>query len=269
MVKIGVAGILGKMGQTILRCALTTDNVTVISVTEHPQNPKIGARVKEVLGVECDAKILRSFYEGEKPDVIIDFTTPSATLENLRYCLDVKTPIVIGTTGFNKNEKASIFEASRKIPIVFSPNMSLGVNILFELVEKVAEVLGDDYDIEIVEVHHRFKKDSPSGTAMKLAEIVAKATNRSLEDSLVTGRKGIVGERNRREIGVFAVRAGDVVGEHTVIFGGLGERLELTHRAYSRETFARGAIKAAKWIIDKEPGLYSMFDVLGIQKNKR
>lgn len=264
MVRVGIAGVLGKMGRTILNCALSTEDILVVNVTEHPENPKTGHTLREVLGIDSDIRINRSFYDGEKPDVIIDFTTCKSTLENLNYASNTKTPIVIGTTGFNEEEKAKIIEASKEIPIVFSPNMSLGVNLLFKLVETVAKILGDEYDIEIIEIHHRFKKDSPSGTAIRLAEIIAQALGRNTKECVRTGREGLVGERSREEIGVLAVRAGDVVGEHTVIFGGLGERIELAHKAHSRETFARGAIRAAKWLVGKGPGLYSMFDVLGL-----
>jgi len=196
---------------------------------------------------------------------VIDFTIPDATLEHVRVAAEGKKPIVIGTTGLNSAQIGDIEKFSAVIPVVLAPNMSLGVNVLFKLVGEVSKTLGGDYDIEIVEMHHRFKVDAPSGTALKLAELAAKGLGVKLEEAGVFGRKGLIGERKPKEIGVMTLRGGDVVGEHTVIFAGLGERIELTHRASSRDTFARGALRAAKWVVDKLPGLYSMQDVLGLK----
>jgi len=198
-------------------------------------------------------------------DVVIDFTAPEATLSNLEICKENKKAIVIGTTGFNTEQKNKIAKASNLIPIVFSPNMSVGVNLLFNLVKRTAEVFGDEYDIEITEAHHKFKKDAPSGTALKIAEIIANTLGRDLEKNAVYGRKGIVGERRRGEIGIHSIRAGDIVGDHTILFSTPGERIEITHRAHTRETFARGAVKAAKFVTSKKNGLFDMADVLGIK----
>jgi len=260
MVKLAVAGGKGRMGSLIARLALEDKDFKLVGLTEKPDSKEIGKEFTEGVKFYPSIKEME-----EKPQVVIDFTTPQGTLSLLKEALELKIPLVIGTTGFRKEELKEIEEASREIPIVFSPNMSLGVNLLFKLVNEVSKALKDKgYDVEIFEIHHRFKKDAPSGTAVKLAQIVAENFGKKLEEVGVFGRKGITGERSSEEIGVLSARMGDVVGEHTVFFATLGERLELTHRATSRETFARGALTAAKWVADKEPGLYNMFDVLGI-----
>ena len=258
MVKVAVSGAAGRMGKAILSVCASDADVEVVGALEAKGHEAVGSFIE---GIKVSDSIEDVLADAE---VLIDFTHPDATLEALDACVEKGVAMVIGTTGFSDGQKSRIEEASRKIPIVFSPNMSVGVNLLFKLVQQVASVLGDDYDVEIVEVHHRFKKDAPSGTALRLAEMAAEGLGRDLEECMVCGREGMVGERPSSQIGVFAVRAGDVVGEHTVIFGGLGERIELVHRAHSRETFARGAVRAAKWVVDKSPGLYSMWDVLGL-----
>jgi 4-hydroxy-tetrahydrodipicolinate reductase len=259
MVKVAVTGAAGKMGSLIAELVSKEPELKLVGLTERPDSELLG---KELFG----AKVYSSIEEiEEKPQVVIDFTVPEATLKLLEEAKKLGVALVIGTTGFSEEERRKIEEASASLPIVFSPNMSLGVNLLFKLVAEVTKALKDKgYDIEIFEIHHRFKKDAPSGTAMKLAEIIAESLGRELSEVAVYGRKGIVGERKPEEVGVLAARMGDVVGEHTVFFATLGERLELTHRATSRETFARGALVAAKWVASKKPGLYSMFDVLGI-----
>jgi len=260
VIKVAVAGAKGRMGSLIANLILKDSDFELVGVTEKPNSDAIG---KEF----CPGVKFSPSLKGisKKPQVLIDFTTLKATLYNLKEAEDLGVSMVIGTTGFSEGEVEEIRKASQKIPIVFSPNMSLGVNLLFKLVAEVAKALkGKDYDAEIFEIHHRFKKDAPSGTALRLAEIVAKEMGRNLSEVAVYGRKGQVGERKPEEIGILSSRMGDVVGEHTVYFATLGERLELTHRASSRETFARGALVAAKWVVGKEPGLYTMFDVLGI-----
>jgi 4-hydroxy-tetrahydrodipicolinate reductase len=197
-------------------------------------------------------------------DVIVDFSHPSATQAVGRACLDAGKPLVIGTTGHSAEERASIERASRSLPVVLSPNFSVGVNALFWLTREAARMLGEDFDLEIVETHHRLKKDAPSGTARKLTEILCEVRQLDYATNARHGREGLTGERPAREIGVHSIRAGDVVGDHTVTFGGPGERLELTHKASSRETFAAGALRAARWVMGKPPGLYSMEDVLGL-----
>jgi 4-hydroxy-tetrahydrodipicolinate reductase len=195
---------------------------------------------------------------------VIEFTAPAATLEHARIAARKNASIVIGTTGLDPKQREEIEKLARDGRILISANMSLGVNLLVSLMGKVAGILGDDYDVEIIEAHHRFKKDAPSGTALALAEPIAKALKRNLDAAGVSGRKGIVGERTKEEIALLSVRAGDIVGEHTVIFGGLGERIEFIHRAQNRETFARGALRAAVWLAKQKKGLYSMQDVLGL-----
>jgi len=196
--------------------------------------------------------------------VIVDFTNVEGSLNTLRAAAKRKVPMVIGTTGFNARQLAEIKKLSRRTPVVLAANTSLGVNLLVNILGKVAEKLGDEYDVEIIEAHHRFKKDAPSGTALAMGQAVAKGLNRDLAKVGIHGRKGMVGERGTKEIALLSVRAGDIVGEHTVIFGGIGERIELIHRAHSRDTFARGAIRAAQWLAKRKPGLYGMQDVLGL-----
>ncbi|RKQ60563.1 dihydrodipicolinate reductase [Thermovibrio guaymasensis] len=260
MVKLAVAGGAGRMGRLIGKLALEDKDFKLVGVLERPDSPFVG---KEF---EPGIKFYRSIKDmEEKPEIVIDFTAPEGTMALVREAREVGFGLVIGTTGLTKEQIEEIEKVSKEVPIVYSPNMSLGVNLLFKLVEEAARALKDKgYDVEIFEIHHRFKKDAPSGTAVRLAEIVAKELGLNLEESGVYGRKGMIGPRKDDEIGVLAARMGDVVGEHTVYFATLGERIELTHRATSRETFARGALIAAKWLKGKEPGLYNMFDVLEI-----
>lgn len=201
----------------------------------------------------------------EKADVIIDFTTREATMNLLLKCREAKKPIVIGTTGLSKEEELIISEASQEIPILFSPNYSIGVNVLFWLTQKATELLGLEYDAEVLEMHHRFKKDAPSGTARRLGEIIAETRNLNYETEAQHGRVGFFSERKPSEIGMHALRVGDAIGEHTVILGSLGERLELTYRASTRAAYASGALRGANWLHSKNPGLYSMQDVIGIK----
>ncbi len=257
MIKISIAGVCGRMGSRILALAEADESIELGGIFEaqgHPQGGKeILFREKKIrIDTNCDKAISES-------DVMIDFTSPAATLEHLRASLKYKKPVVIGTTGFNEEQINEIKSASLKIPIVFSPNMSIGVNLLFKITAEAAKTL-KDYDIEIVELHHNQKKDAPSGTAAKLASIISE----TLGKKIVYGREGLVGARKKEEMGVFAVRAGDIVGEHTVYLAGPGERVELTHRAHSRDCFARGALVAAKWLVKKDPRLYTMQEVLEI-----
>ncbi len=196
------------------------------------------------------------------PNVLIDFTSPDSTLDRLKTCTEKNIAMVIGTTGLNKDQMEQVNKASGKIACLISPNMSIGVNLLFRLVETVSKILGENSDIEIIEAHHRFKKDAPSGTALKIAEKICNATNQNMDEITIYGRKGIIGERPQKQICIHSVRSGDIVGEHTIVFGNMGERLEITHKAQTRDSFALGAIRAAKFVADKPPGLYSMDDVL-------
>ncbi|MDH3343478.1 MAG: 4-hydroxy-tetrahydrodipicolinate reductase, partial [Gammaproteobacteria bacterium] len=197
--------------------------------------------------------------------VLIDFSSPEATLDNLAFCIAHDKGIVIGTTGFSDEQKQHISEAAKHISVMFAPNMSVGVNLCFKLLDMAARVLGDDVDIEIIEAHHRHKVDAPSGTALRMGEVVADALGRNLEECAVYGREGISGERDRKTIGFETIRAGDIVGDHTVMFAAEGERVEITHKASSRMTFANGAVRAAIWLQDQEAGLYDMQDVLGLR----
>lgn len=268
MIKAIVTGVAGRMGKCISTTIQNQEGIALAGGTERNGSEFLGRDVGEVAGVGPVGKpvfsdLCQAFEAGEA-DVAIDFTTPEATLKNLKAVVKMGKGMVIGTTGMEKDQRAEIEEASRCIPIVFAPNMSVGINLMIRLIREAAIVLGDDFDIEIIEAHHRFKKDAPSGTAMKLAEVLAEAMGKDLEKDGVFARKGMIGERKRGEIGIQTLRAGDIVGDHTVLFGGMGERLEITHRASGRETFARGAVKAAIWLQGRSPGLYSMQHVLGL-----
>jgi 4-hydroxy-tetrahydrodipicolinate reductase len=238
----------------------------VSAATVLADDPALGADVATLVGapscgvmtVDDLARVMADF------DVLIDFTAPAASLANLALCVSHGKPMVIGTTGFDGDQKKIIHAAANHIPLVFTPNMSVGVNLCFKLLETAARVLGDDADIEIVEAHHRHKKDAPSGTALKMGEIIADTLGRDLGEVAVYGREGIGAERDSRTIGFATIRAGDIVGDHTVMFAAPGERVEITHKAGSRMTFARGAVRAAAWLAGKPPGLYTMVDVLGL-----
>jgi len=267
MVGIAVAGAAGRMGSRITALSREYEALKLVGAFERKGHKDIGRDIGLVVGSgEFGIKLSDSIEEAAKEaSVIIDFTMPETSIENLKYAVKAKKAIVIGTTGFSKEAISEIASLAKKTPCVMASNMSLGVNLLFKILADVARVLGDDYDIEIVEAHHRLKKDAPSGTALKMAEAIANALNRNLEQVAVYSRKGIIGERTKKEIGIQTLRAGDIVGEHTVLFGGLGERIEITHRASSRDTFARGALRAAIWLSDKPAGLYDMQDVLGLR----
>jgi len=243
MTRLLINGAKGRMGQALISCAAMDPELTVPSAID------AGDDFSSALAL-CDA--------------VIDFTHAPATVPVAESCAAAAKPLVIGTTGHSDEDRARILACSGKIPIVFAPNFSIGVNTLFWLTRKAAEILGPDFDLEVVEMHHRLKKDSPSGTARRLAEILAETRSLSYEKDVLHGREGMVGERTRTEIGMHAIRGGDVVGDHTVIFANIGERLELTHKASSRDTFAKGALRAAKWARTQPAGLYDMQDVLGL-----
>jgi len=244
MLRIIITGAKGRMGQMLVTCAA--------------RNPEL-----QVTGL-IDAGVELSLVIGQG-DVVIDFSAHDATAEFAAICAQHKKPMVIGTTGHTDADKAQIAKAAGQIPIVLASNYSTGVNTLFWLTRKAAEILGPDFDLEVVEMHHRLKKDAPSGTASTLAAILAQVRQQQLDKILKHGRKGIVGERTATEIGMHSLRGGDVVGDHTVVFATNGERLELTHKASSRETFANGALRAAQWVVKQKPGLYDMQDVLGLK----
>ncbi|MEW6162084.1 MAG: 4-hydroxy-tetrahydrodipicolinate reductase [Nitrospirota bacterium] len=267
MVRIAVAGAAGRMGSRITALSREYPELKLTGAFEKKGHDAVGKDIGLVIGIgEIGIKLQDSLEDIiDNVDVIIDFTTPSSTKENVRLSAKKGRAMVIGTTGFSRDEMKEIEASIKNIPCVMSSNMSAGVNLLLKVLQNTAKVLGDEYDIEIIEAHHRMKKDAPSGTAMKMAQLIADAINRNLDEVAVYTRKGLIGERTRKEIGIQTIRAGDIVGEHTVIFGGLGERIEITHKASSRDTFARGALKAAMWVYGKPAGLYDMQDVLGLK----
>lgn len=266
MTKVLVTGVSGRMGSTILRLALADPELAVTAALEAKGHPLIGKRIDSVIGnalTESDLQITDDLETViDDTDVVVDFTTPSASIDYFRITSAHGKAIVIGTTGLSQ-EAIIAMRCTSAAKAVISPNMSIGVNLLFDLVERAARALGPEYDAEIVEMHHRLKKDAPSGTAIRLRTAV-ESGRPDTSWSEVTGRQGVWGERRSEEIGVFAVRGGDIVGEHTVFFAGPGERVELTHRATSREIFARGALLAAKWLMEQKFGIYDMKDVLGL-----
>ena len=267
MVKIAVAGAMGRMGNRLAALAKEYESIILTGAFEKKGHSDIGKDIGLLAGIGETRILLEDSIEKavDRADVIIDFTHASSTLEHLRTASAKGKAMVIGTTGFTKEQVGEIGTLTKTIPCVMASNMSLGVNLLLKVLRDVARVLGDDYDIEIIEAHHRMKKDAPSGTAMKMAQVIADAVNRDLDEVAVYARKGMTGERTKKEIGIQTIRAGDIVGEHTVLFGGLGERIEITHKASSRDTFARGALRAAIWVSGKPAGLYDMQDVLGLK----
>lgn len=267
MVKVIIAGAAGRMGQRVAHMVERHPSLEYSGAFEAAGSPAIGKDAGLLaLGSE-NGVIIGEGLESviDQGDVIIDFTFHKAAMEFARIAAQHNTAFVTGTTGLTAENLAELKELAASFPCVQAPNMSICVNVLFKLVKKTAAILGDDYDIEIVEAHHNKKKDAPSGTALKLAEMAAEGVERNLDEVIVTERSGIIGERKPKEIGIQTIRAADIVGEHTVYFAAAGERIELSHRAHSRDHFARGAAMAAAWIVDKKPGVYSMFDVLGLE----
>ena len=263
---IAVHGAAGRMGRQLMAAIALRDDAYVVGAVDAPGQPAIGQEVNllapEVpVGVTVvdDVATLAANTES-----LIDFSLPSATLALIERLKGRELPLVIGTTGFDDEGLAALNEAASSRAIVFAPSYSIGVTLALSILGNAARALGDDYDVEIIEAHHRHKVDAPSGTALKLGEVVAEALGRDLKDCAVYGREGITGERDQKTIGFETIRAGDIIGEHTVLFAGNGERFEISHRATDRMTFARGAVRAAQWVIDKPPGLYDMQDVLGL-----
>jgi len=267
MINCIVTGAAGRMGRRIVDIVLETNGTDIACATERPGHDIIGMDIGDFLGLGkkgcAVADDLRHIID--MGDVVIDFTTPETTMQNIRTAAKSGKAMVVGTTGLGKDDLKEIKRLSKKIPLVVAPNMSVGVNLLLKVLAEMASVLDEDYDVDIVETHHRHKKDAPSGTALKMAQVVASARGRSLDKVGAFTRHGIIGERKRGEIGVQTLRIGDVVGDHTVIFGTLGERIEVTHKASSRDVFARGAVRAAQWVVGKPAGIYDMQDVLGIK----
>ncbi len=267
MIRAVVCGAAGRMGGRITAMMRESDDFTLVGAVERSGNERIGHDAGEVagigkIGVPLVGDLGTVMSQGQ---VIIDFTTPHATMTHVALAVQAQVPVVVGTTGLTAADLERIKALSSTVPCVVSPNMSVGVNVLLKALAEVAATLGDAYDVEIVETHHRFKQDAPSGTALKMAQVIAQTLGRELDTAGIYGRSGVTGARSTEEIAIHALRAGDVIGDHTVIFGGMGERIEMTHRAHSRDNFARGALRAARWIIGRPPGMYDMQDVLGLR----
>lgn len=267
MVRAAIAGIGGRMGSRIAQLIRETEGIELSGGFDHPQYANIGRDLSVAIGGAPTGMPVGSRIGDvlHRSDVIIDFTNAAASLEHLRGASENGMAMVIGSTGFKREQLDEAQKLAASVPCVLSPNMSIGVNILFKMASDAARLLGEGFDVEIIEAHHRFKKDAPSGTAVKLAQVIAQALDRDLDKVGVYARHGLIGERTGPEIGIQTIRGGDIVGEHTIIFAGLGERIELVHRAQSRDNFARGAIHAAKWIVNQPAGLYDMGDILGIK----
>lgn len=262
-----IAGAGGRMGCRLISLAKESPALTLVGAVENKSHPAIGEDAGERAGCGRIGVPITHDLDSllDRGEVVVDFSTPSATLAHLRMVAERSRAMVIGTTGFSSGEFGELQSLARRIACVCSPNMSVGVNVIYKVIAEMARTLGEDYDIEVIEAHHRLKKDAPSGTAMKMAEILAHAVDRDLNQVGVYSRKGLIGERSKREIGIQTIRAGDIVGDHTVLFGTIGERIEVTHRAQSRDTFAAGALRAARWVAKQRPGLYDMLDVLGLR----
>ena len=263
--KIVIVGCTGRMGQALLEGIFADDELFLHAALDRADSPSIGRDAGEQFGRATGVKVSSDVKAIEGADVLIDFTRPEPSLQYLEACKAASAKMVIGTTGFNAEQKTSIAQAAQQIGIVFAPNMSVGVTLLTNLVQAAARVLNEGYDIEVIEAHHRHKVDAPSGTALRLGEAAAVGARRDFDKVAVYAREGITGERNPDSIGFSTVRGGDIVGDHTVLFAGTGERIELTHKASSRATFALGALRAARFLQDKKTGLFDMQDVLGLK----
>ncbi len=265
MTKIAIAGAAGRMGRALIEATQAAEFATLTAAIERNGHPLLGQDIGEIAGVGKLGVVLSDNLNAATFDVLIDFTAPEATLMNVEICRKMQKSIVIGTTGLNDDQKNILRDAAASIPIVFAPNMSVGVNLCFKLLEIAAKVLGDTVDIEIIEAHHRHKVDAPSGTALRMGEVIAQTLGRDLKKDAIYGREGKTGARERQTIGFATVRAGDIVGDHTVLFADEGERVEITHKASSRLTFAKGAVRAALWLSNKNNGLFDMQDVLNLR----
>jgi 4-hydroxy-tetrahydrodipicolinate reductase len=265
--RVAIIGASGRMGKILVAAVQAAEGVSLGAAILKPGSSLIGADAGEIAGVgKLGVAAVASLADCVNDfDVLIDFTTPTLTLENAAFCAQHQKAIVVGTTGLTDDEKVSLNQAAEQSPVVFAPNMSVGVNLTLKLLAMAAEILGDEYDVEIVEAHHRHKVDSPSGTALRMGEVVAEALGRNLKECAVYGREGQTGARTQKEIGFETIRAGDVVGEHSVWFATEGERIEITHKASSRMTFAKGAVRAASWLEGKAAGMYDMQDVLNLK----
>lgn len=262
--RLGINGAAGRMGRRLVALSQEVRELSLVAALDAPDNAEIGRDAGELAGVgKLGVAISGELPQAGGVDVLIDFSSPAGTAAMIEKCVAGGVRMVIGTTGLSKEAESQIERAAEKVAVVYAPNMSVGINVLLKVAAELARVLGSAYDIELIEAHHRFKKDAPSGTALALARSIASATGRDLADDACYGRQG-ESPRREGEIGIHAVRAGDIVGDHTIIYGALGERVELRHVASTRDTFVRGALRAAAWLGDKSPGLYSMQDVLGL-----
>ena len=267
MPNIIVTGAAGRMGSRLVTLIKESSDLSLTAAIERPGHPAVGQDAGEVAGCGSIGTKITDDPSTEATDgaVVIDFSSPQATLAHGRTAAQSGHSLVIGTTGLSSPQLANLKTITQSVACVFSPNMSVGVNLLLKVLAEMAQALGEDYDIEVIEAHHRLKKDAPSGTALKMAQVLAAALHRDLEQVGVYARRGMIGERQPVEIGIQSIRAGDIVGDHTVLFGGMSERIEITHRAESRDTFARGALRAARWVAARPPGFYDMLDVLGLR----
>ena len=264
--KIAIVGAGGRMGRMIIESTLHDGQATLVAALDQPGMPALGKDAGELVGLPCGVPITTDAEAGiARADCVIDFTRPEGTLAHLAICLRHKVAIVIGTTGFDEAGKQAIAAAAREIPIVFTPNMSVGVNVVFKLLDTATRLLAQGYDIEIVEAHHKHKVDAPSGTALRMGEVVARALGRDLQKCGVFGRHGLTGERDAESIGFASVRGGDIVGDHTVMYCATGERIEISHKAASRMPYALGSLRAARFLAGKQSGLFDMQDVLGLR----
>ena len=263
--KIAVAGASGRMGRMLIEAVRQSDDCTLTGALDVAGSPGIGIDASAFLGHASGVLIQADFRAGlSGSGVLIDFTRPEGTMTHLAVCRELGVKMVIGTTGFSEAQKAEIAAASKNIAIMMAPNMSVGVNVTLKLLEMAAKALANGYDIEIIEAHHRHKVDAPSGTALKMGEVIADALGRNLKECAVYSREGVTGERDPSTIGFASVRGGDIVGDHTVMFAGTGERIEITHKSSSRATYAQGSLRAARFLREKQAGLFDMFDVLGL-----
>ncbi|MFT3858486.1 MAG: 4-hydroxy-tetrahydrodipicolinate reductase [Aquabacterium sp.] len=263
---IAIAGASGRMGRMLIEAVQNAPDAHLAGALDIPGAAALGADASAFLGVNSGVKITSDLREGLKDaQYLIDFTRPEGTMAHLKMCRELGVKMVIGTTGFSEAQKAEIDAASRDIAIMMSPNMAVGVNVVFKLLAQAAKALKEGYDIEIIEAHHRHKIDAPSGTALKMGEIVAEGVGRDLKECAVYGREGITGERDPSTIGFATIRGGDVVGDHTVLFAGIGERIEITHKSSSRATYAQGSLRAVRFLSHQPHGLFGMDDVLGLK----
>ncbi len=266
MIRVAVTGASGRMGQTLIQAIADAPDLELGAAFEHPEHDSVGSDSGEVAGTGKNGVTISGDVAAQTGafDVIVDFTVIDATLALIDVCAEAGKGIVIGTTGFTDAQLASIQAAAERVPVFMAPNMSVGVNLVFKLIEVAARALGDSVDVEVLEAHHRHKVDAPSGTAVRMGEILAEVLSRDLATDAVYGRQGITGARNRQTIGFSTLRGGDIVGEHTVMFAGEGERIEITHRASSRLNFANGALRAARYVAEQPPGFYNMQQLLGL-----